>query len=315
MSYTVDYSNKRDAEYLKEAIKFRHTFDGKVTKNSLEPLKFRNKCVNWYKRVKKARGYLPKHGALVLINAMTGESDETLNRTDDTEIETVEQFLEWFDSTFHVRDLRRVLHDQILKWKIDPKTPRNKIIDEFKAQIRLFDQSGYLATTTLKKHTEFTRERLTHTLTRQLKDYDKELWEQYKIQTTIDHKQPQTLQELEVVIRKCDVTLTDREIMQNKSNDNSNSWMFESDTTTNIGSVNAIDRNYNNYNNNRRNNNMNNNNRYNNNGSNYNNFNGYNRNNRGARQNRGRGRGESSRYYNNRGSRGRSRRGGRGRGR
>ena len=86
--------------YLKEAMKFRATFDGKYTTNNLEPLKFRNKCTIWYKSVSKIKGFNKDFGLLVLKNALTGDAEQLYNRNRNNEIKTFNNFIEWFDITF-----------------------------------------------------------------------------------------------------------------------------------------------------------------------------------------------------------------------
>ena len=146
----IVHCSQPESEFLKEAMRFRQTFNGKVQQNDLKPLLFRNKCINWYNRCKKIKGFIPEHAILRLKNAMIEDADEILNQRTENEITTIKLFLKWFDESFNVTSLRKELFKRLTHWKIDKTTPRIKIVDEFQYYVRLFDQSGVIATSILK---------------------------------------------------------------------------------------------------------------------------------------------------------------------
>lgn len=252
----TDKLSTAETDYLKEAMKFRHSFNGKWRKDELTPLLFRNKCVNWYNHCRSIKGFIPRHAVLRLKNALTENAQELLNRTRDEDIITINQFLKWFDETFDVTSLRSVLHKQIKNWQIPPTTPALKIVDEFEAKLRLFDQSGVLATDMLRNHTEFTDEQLVHKITRALKVYNQEYWDEFTRQTSNVNDMPSNLNQLKELLRTVHVVVKSRKVLESdpelsvNSGSSSSSFNQRTDPITNIGSVNSIGYGYSNNSNN-----------------------------------------------------------------
>ena len=242
MSYTypIEKCTSAEANYLKEAMKLSSSFDGNTKQSVLSPVLFRNEITNWYSSRRMIKGFIPDHAVLVLKNAVVGEARKLLNQSNPTAIRTIKQYLAWFDEQFDVTALRGVLHDQIKNWVIDKTTPCKKVVEVFESQVKLFDQSGFMATDVLKKHTEFTEEQLVHTLTRQFYAYNPELWDEFVRQTSLSKKMPQNLTELNELVKEIAGLINDRKIMS-ANND-----------PTKIGNnhVNAIGYNSNNNNNN-----------------------------------------------------------------
>ena len=313
--YTAKLSTS-DIEYLKAAMKFKPKFDGKLRKEGdLKPLIHRNKMVSWYNRVCTIKGFNEHHAVLVLTDSLTDRAEETFYKNNNNIGNDIIEFLSWFDKTYNMINLRTSTYEIIDKWFIKKTTPRIKIIDEFKYFLSLYDQSGDMATQTLKEFTAFTEEQLVNKITCQLQAYDSLLWDEFSTQTSFNCGLPKNLDELQDVLIDCDKMLREREIMRtgnynvNSRNNNNNKYdKYDNDNITDIGSVNItrFNNNYNNYRGGRntrgsRNNYNNNRGYYNNRGNRYyNNNNNYRGNNN---NNRGRG------GYNNRGYRGNNYRG------
>ena len=264
-------------------MKFGPKFNGIIRSNGdLTPLEFRNKMVRWHNNVSKIRGFIPKHGLLVLRNSLTDRAEQAIYKEDN--MNNINEFLAWFDKTYNVVNLRKHLHNKIDHWKINKTTPRIKIVDEFKYYVSLFDQSGHMATNILKQHTEFTHEQLVQKLTCQFKQYDQLLWDEFLRQTSNSGYLPTTLDELQYLLESINARLTELEVMSSSTNSylNSSSYSkYNNDNITDIGTVNVT--------------------RYNDN----NNYNYNNNNYRGGYSQRGRNtRGRGRGYYNNRGNRG-----------
>ena len=297
-------------------MKFRTTFPGKWNKGELTPLLFRNKVINWYNQVQRVKGFIPEHALLVLKNSLTEEAESQLHSIRTEDIKNIKQFFQWFDETFDVTSLRSVLYNELNHWEIDKKTPTIKIVETYEARLKLFDQSGFLATATLKEHTEFTDEQLVHKITRALKQYNKEVYEEFTRQMRSTKDLPRDLNQLKQVLHNIDEIITSRKILfEDPETTQHEQFSYNKrDTITNVGSINNIQ--YSDYNNNRygnyNNNNNNNNNWY---GNNYDNNNnrysgryqqgsrGYRGGYRGSyRGGRGQGRGRQRGGYNNNGN-------------
>ena len=265
-------------------MKFNSTFDGSLGIKSLLPLKFRNKCTIWFKRVQKIKGFNESHAVLVLIHSLTGIAEQLITREREQDIETFNDFIEWFDETFKITTIRSELAKQIKNFQLHPAIPRLKIMEEFNALLSLFKLSGDFATTTLKLHTQFTEETLLQIIISQFKSYDKKFYREWDKQTSINGGIPKTLQELKELIIKINEIMIEKEVVEQLNNNNINNnnnnknisninntyTPFDADPITNIGSINAIN-NINNgyynqtnnpYNNSYNNNNNNNNNYY-----------------------------------------------------
>ena len=236
-------------------MKFKATFNGKHGTNNLEPLKFRNKCTIWYKKVSKIKGFNKDHGLLMLTNALIDDAELLFNRNRNNEIKTFNDFIQWFDITFNITTLRRELSNKILNFKLNKEIPRLKIVEEFEALYDLFILSGEFATQTLKDYTEFTEKQLLAILTKQFKNYDKKYF--YKEWNDFISKEgtiPHSLYELKQWIIKIDDIIIKKSLVneiENNNISNINTFKpFENDKITDIGSINAVNQNYNNNNNN-----------------------------------------------------------------
>ena len=262
--------SKIDELYLKEAMKFKSTFDGKYGINNLKPLKFRNKCTIWYKRVSKIKGFNKDYGLLVLTTALTDDAEQLFDRNRNNEIKTFKKFIQWFDITFNITTLRRDLSDKINNFKLNKQIPRLKIVEEFEALYDLFKLSGEFATQTLKDYTEFTDKKLLTILTQQFRDYDRKFNKEWNDMISRTGNIPDSLEQLKEYIVKIDDIMIKKSLVNKKENNNNNNNLtnnintftpFENDNITDTGSINAV-QNQNYHNNNYNNNNYYNNNQY-----------------------------------------------------
>ena len=113
---------------ITRAYKFNFKYDGTLGE---EALNFRNTITVWVEKLKSKLGvrYDEYNVKPLLCDALTGAAEKYKSDNALMNIDSVDDYLKWFDKTFNLRNLRIQLFQQLVNWKITPNTPPLKIVD------------------------------------------------------------------------------------------------------------------------------------------------------------------------------------------
>ena len=195
-----------EKDAITEVYRFKSTYDGTLGEPALL---FRQAVVDYEERVDFRLGDRYDEERLVgrIHDALTDKAKQKL-RTDEARRQyTVTEFLKWFDKAFKLYKLRKQLYYQLTNWTIGPNDSELQLVDDYQAKYNLFKETTTISTAATIASTKLSREMRINCLNRAIELAKPNLHKQITHWIQNQHRQPKSLDELNIIIEDSVSTL------------------------------------------------------------------------------------------------------------
>ena len=217
---------KRDE--INEVYEFHEKYDGSMGEPALI---FRDAMMSYIKYAKHRLGdyYVESRILSKIHKSLYGEALDKFKDDNMRMKFTINEFVEWYDNSFKLGDLRLKWYNKLMNWKISPTDPDLQIVDKYKRTLRLFDLTEKVSTKTILQTTIVNERVMVASINRAMQHTKPKLWA-YIQHETLSKGSPHTLKRLKRWIERGVPNIEDNELNANKSKID----------PTKIGTVNAI---------------------------------------------------------------------------